>query len=571
MIGDAHEVRSPDGGVKVVETWFGPAAASLPGYWHLPAAGRARGAVVLCPPLGKEALHAYRMGELAAQQLAERGVAALRFDYRGTGDATGDELEPDAVAQWQADVGTAVQHARDSGADSVALAGLRAGALLAGTAARGCGPLAALALWDPVPAGRGYLREQTVLYRLKVGEDDAADGAVSLVGAALHPDAAAALKRTSLASTDLVDPSTPVLLATREERAGDGVLTALGERTHADHATVRGHEQVFDVATFAVTLPGSSVTEVTGWLADRFPATTTVVDPPVRDSAVVASGAGGVPVRERLARIGPHQLFALVTERDDAADGPLVVTLPSATEHRVGTGRIWVDIARRLAAQGICVVRFDRRGTGDSGWVQVDEWTPTFSAAAHDDLDDVVAALHRPAPRTALIGHCSGAWVAGEAASEGIAGAAVLLGPVRFSIGREIRSWSPADDPDSHEQLLATRAGQARQRVKKVIPGPAWRWLARRDIATAPELALRRLRDAGVRTTMVMAPVDHRHFVRNRGEKGLARLRASGWDADVLAAEQGDHSLVHRGLRLLSIDHAVAAVLRDLGSPQEFA
>lgn len=268
--------------MTVQETWFGPADAALLGVWHVPEGGAARGAVVLCPPLGKETVHAYRTMVLAAQQLCELGVAVLRFDYHGCGDSSGDELAPDAVTRWQADVRTAVEHARSTGVPDVALLGLRLGALLAATAAGSCGPLTALALWDPVVSGRRYVREQTVLYRLKVGagtegggvggnEDADAADAVSLVGAALHPAAVTALGATSLASTVLVDAHTPVLLAARAERTEDPVLTALAARTPVTWLEVTGHERVFDVASFEVTLPGPSTAAVTTWLAARFP------------------------------------------------------------------------------------------------------------------------------------------------------------------------------------------------------------------------------------------------------------------------------------------------------------
>lgn len=559
--------------MSVVGTWFGPAGEELLGVWHLPAGGAARGAVVLCPPLGKEAVHAHRTVALAAQLLAERGVAALRFDYRGTGDSTGEELEPDAVTRWQADVATAVAHAREvAGTGGVALAGLRAGALLAGTAAASCGPLTGLALWDPVVKGRAYVREQTVLYTMKVGPDDEADRAVSLVGAVLHPDAATELKALTLAATAPVDPATPVLLAARPERAGDAVLTALAERTGADRLPVTGHEAVFDVATFEIALPGASTAALTEWLAARFPAAAHPVALTPRTSVEVGRDGRGGAVRERLTRLGPQQLFAVVTEPADAGpDAPLVVELPSSTEHRVGTGRLWVDLARRLAAGGTRVVRFDRRGTGDTGSVDPAERTAAYGPSLHEDLDDVLDALGHPPRGTALVGHCSGAWLAGQAAAEGRAAAVVLLGAARFSVGRQAADLALVDDPDRAAQALVTGAGRRRAAVKPFIPGPLWRWLGRRDLAHVPELVLRRLRAADVATTLVLAPVDHAHFVANRGTKVVERLRRRGWAVEVHAGAVGDHALVHRGLRVSSIEHAVAALQRDLGPARRAA
>lgn len=555
--------------VRLQGTWFGPEGAALLGVWHLPDDDLARGAVVLCPPLGKEAVHAYRTMALAAQLLAQQGVAALRFDYRGTGDSTGDELAPDAVARWRADVAIAVAYARSVVPAGVALAGLRAGALIAGTAAADCGPLTALALWDPVVKGRTYLREQSVLYRLKVSVDEAQTDAVELVGAALHPDAASALKGLSLRDTAPVDRHTPLLLAARSERADDAVLTTLAAGFHADRLVVLGHERVFDVATFEVELPAASTAAVAQWLAQRFPVQTQRVSLDARLSTIVGQDASGPTVRERLVRIGSNKLFAVVTEpygqRGGDSEPPFAVTLASSTEHRIGTGRLWVDLARRLAREGVSCIRYDRRGTGDSGVVIATEHTGAYSPTMHEDLDDVLDGFGLTPQRTSLVGHCSGAWLAGEAAAEGRACAVVLIGAARFNVGRQREVMRLVDDPDRADHALTSRSGRAKIAIKPLIPGPAWRWLGRRGLAQVPEVVLKRLCAAGVATTLVLAPVDYRHFVANRGERALNRLRRGGWFAVVHVGEAGDHGLVHRGLRVSSIDHAVAAVSHQYG------
>jgi len=563
--------------MTVQETWFGGEDNVLLGIWNLPDGEVARGAVVLCPPLGKETVHAYRLMALAAQQLCADGVAVLRFDYPGCGDSTGDELAPDAVDRWVQAIHTAVEHARCAGAREVALLGLRAGALLATAAAGSCGPLTALALWDPVTRGRTYLREQSVLYRLKVDvaslggtavAPDSDSDVAALVGAELHPDAAAALRSLSLADCPGANLTAPIVVAARTERWSEEVLAGFAERTGASRQVLSGHEQVFDVATFEVRLPGASTAALTAWLAQRFGARAEPLRVPLRRTAVLGGSAGQAAVRERLARLGPDGLFGILTQPlstpdHEPGDGRVVVALPSSTEYRVGTGRIWVQLARRLAANGVCCLRFDRRGTGDSSVVHADERTPAYSAAAHQDLDAVLAALGRPPELVTLVGHCSGAWLAGEAASEGAAASVVLLGAIRFLVGRQVQDWTPVDDPEN--VAVTTRLGRAKTVMKPFVPDPVWRWMGRRGLAHVPEVVLRRLRDAGARVTLVMAPADHRAFVANRGVRALARLHSSGWPVVVHVGDAGDHSLVHRGLRRFAIDRAVQAVLAEHG------
>ncbi len=80
-------------------TWFGPEMAPLYGVIHVPAGRRARGGVVICPPLGKEHVDTYRGLKLLAQELCERGFLVLRFDYHATGDSAGElgEVVPGLV------------------------------------------------------------------------------------------------------------------------------------------------------------------------------------------------------------------------------------------------------------------------------------------------------------------------------------------------------------------------------------------------------------------------------------------------------------------------------------------
>jgi uncharacterized protein len=53
----------------------------------------ARAAVLVLPPLFHEWQRSYRLFALLAQALAERGVASLRFDYRGCGDSSGEDAD----------------------------------------------------------------------------------------------------------------------------------------------------------------------------------------------------------------------------------------------------------------------------------------------------------------------------------------------------------------------------------------------------------------------------------------------------------------------------------------------
>lgn len=141
--------------------FFGPAGRRLFGMYHQPAPGRAAGgAALLCYPFGQEAIRSHRFYRLLAERLSRQGVAVLRFDYHGTGDAPGDDEDGD-FSGWAGDIREAHRELlRASGAMRITWFGARLGASLALAAAPQASPaVQRLVLWDPVFDGPAYLEE----------------------------------------------------------------------------------------------------------------------------------------------------------------------------------------------------------------------------------------------------------------------------------------------------------------------------------------------------------------------------------------------------------------------------
>ena len=136
-----------------VPTWFGPAERPLFGWAHVPKNARARGVAVFCHPLGREAANALPAVRVAGAQAAATGIAALRFDYAGTGDSAGHLTDPDRVSDWLDSIDQAVALARTMCPGPVILVGLRAGALLATASCNRGTTVDGLVLWDPSPSG----------------------------------------------------------------------------------------------------------------------------------------------------------------------------------------------------------------------------------------------------------------------------------------------------------------------------------------------------------------------------------------------------------------------------------
>lgn len=134
-------------------------------------------------------------------------------------------------------------------------------------------------------------------------------------------------------------------------------------------------------------------------------------------------------MKEEAVQFGkPGCLVGIVTTAAPGnEDMPAVVLLNPGIVHRVGPGRIYVKIARALAAQGFTVLRFDFSGIGDSS-VRLDN--RRFEESSVDEACAAMTFLQstRDISRFILLGGCSGAVVSLETArADGRVVAAILI------------------------------------------------------------------------------------------------------------------------------------------------
>ena len=416
---------------RATPLWFGPPQRPLFGWVHTPRENRARGAAVLCAPLfGEQDIAAYTLGRLAAE-LAGLGVLAIRFDYDGTADSSGSERDGRRVEAWRESVAHTVALAKDCGAPSVTLVGMRAGALMAASMAHLPG-VGSLVLWDPCESGRHFVRQQQALQRLAFPDTVHDEDAVELPGFVASKETARDLG--DLRSHVLGSAVSHALVLTRPATPIPGPLASDLANSALDRSEALGQAELLEGNGERQEIPLSTISHIAHWVAQRGTDDAFVAAVP-NAATVVLGGSDQHPITETAQRLGTSGLFAIRCGPQRPAVGPAVVLVNNGFGSHIGPSRLWVELAHEWARHGIRSWRIELSGIGDSPARAGRPEHVVYSPAAFDDVCDVHEALVADdAPSIVWIGLCSGAYQALEAAvAHGALGACVVNPVLRFS------------------------------------------------------------------------------------------------------------------------------------------
>lgn len=423
------------------------------GWYHPPAVhdGHSRDCVVvMCNPLGYDAICTHRHYRVLAQQLAGSGFAVLRYDHDGTGDSAGSDEDPQRLQAWINGIACAVEYGKQrSGARQVSLFGVRMGGTLA-LAAAAAAPLAdSLVAWSAFASGALYLREMRALRMLRdadvstaaVMHDAGADVGEEAAGYLLTASTVAALSTLSPV-TATAAPVASVLLLARDDLPESDRLARHLTKTGCTVTQIKvpGYAGMMR-DTFDAIVPLTALTEIRSWLVARYPLQVTAPAKPVNAAASLTTGHRGVEasVRETAVRFGPaSHLFGIVSEPlhpQAGRAGTAIIFVSVGSNHHIGPNRMYVSNARALAALGFMSLRMDIGGVGESppGDGQRENHLYALHSAA-----DVKAAMQflrtqYGTQQIILAGVCSGAYLSFHAAiDEPGVSSIVLINPQTF-------------------------------------------------------------------------------------------------------------------------------------------
>ncbi len=516
--------------------WFGD-----PGIWaavQLPEAGSL--GVVICTPLGQEGVVAYRGLRLLADELQRRGIASVRYDPPGRGDAA-PSTDPQAPIQGAR---LAAEVLRGSGCTHIAYVGLSSAALIASAAAA---PGEILVLWSPPASGRVWLRRSRSLATIMIGPDRQFGQVESLIGLDLDPAQAAVLEAIKLA----LPGGAPALIA---RRPGEPVPSGLSGATKTE---VEGTAEFLDTSSVSSVMPSAAITTIADWLLAQASEPTPLQPPALRPELTLDHSV------ERIRWIGPNQLFAIeCTPRENSGTTPVVVLHAGASEHRVGAGDYQVELARLLAADGVGSIRADRRGAGETGSVGPTEPTMFYTQAWLEDQDAIVADLEVSGDQLALTGLCAGAWMAGHRTTTNPR-LVVGIHPLEFSV----EPFAPNEFVDEvvMPRELTNPFMLALQRLYRRW-APVWvRRLRARAAAKAdagPYLV--DLAKRADRTVLIFSEIDQEVFRRLGGTDAAARLPG----IELVNVATLDHPLFARQTRHRVIAEVRSQVADAFGLPK---
>lgn len=394
-------------------------------------------AVLFVSPWGMEELCSRKFQRVLAERLSARGVASLRFDYLGAGDA----LDPDdagRAADWIADARAALTYLkRVSGCAKVVVVAQGLGCMIASEAFATSADVSAMALLGPVVSGRAYLREVAMWSSmiddgLGLLPQQRVTDAGSIAGMVMPLGVADAIRKTNLSNLTTA-PAGALLVLSRPGRVTDADfarhLQAIGGSV--EEAAFAGYDDLVSSPTLSK-ISGDVVNRLVNWILSQTHASSTFQ---VGEDIVLNAPQVGRGFIEQPVQFGEGgRLFGVFCGPENGEAVSSVLLLGAAYDRHAGWGRLSVQMARALATEGVASLRFDAANIADSPPVKNVPEQVLYNVAQNDDVSAALDFLSKRSNGPIIAaGRCSGAYLAfnGAIADDRIS-AVVAVNPVVF-------------------------------------------------------------------------------------------------------------------------------------------
>ncbi|WP_245422839.1 alpha/beta fold hydrolase [Neorhizobium huautlense] len=511
-------------------------------------------AVLFASPWGLEEMCTRKFWRIISEKLADRGIASLRFDYPGTGDALDGKDFTEGLSVWSDSLIAAAGRLKVlSGCERIVVVSQGLGAVVATAAAGQIEGLEAIAYLAPVISGRLHLRELAVWSKvvdenLGLSEAQRDKSGVSIASLTMPAEIADNIRKVNLMALERA-PAMQALVIGRADRPADREFAS---RLATLGVTVT--EQAFDGYDKLVSNPAISKLPLT--VADRLVDWIAAIPIPEHlatwPQPVIVSPLAGDGFAETPVRFGSNnRLSGIVCEPLHERGAATVLFLTSAYDRHAGWGRTTAAMARMLARSGIPSLRFDPANAGDSPPVPGRPEQVLYHSTQNGDVSEAIDFLETRALAPVIVaGRCSGAYLGFQSAltDARIAGG-VLVNPAVFrwrpgrSVEDAIVNGTRSLDDYGKRVLRA-------ETFKRVLQGDVDLRAAIRNIAKALTKRLShrmthvfrdftsegreiyrafdRLKRRGVQVSLIYSEndlgLDHYNFYFGRDGAGLARF-----------------------------------------------
>lgn len=375
-----------------------------------------RTAVLFASPWGFEEMCTRKFWRLLAEQLADAGIASLRFDYPGTGDALDTVDFSAGIGVWEESLRDAAEMLKSlSGCDRLIVISQGLGCALAQGAADRLTGLDGIAFLAPTISGRSYLRELSVWSKmidesLGLFEHHRDLSGLSIAGLKMPEAIAKDLRKVNLLTIEK-SPAPRCLVVERPGRPTDAQFAAHleGLGSAMDQSVYQGYDALVSNPSVSL-IPDSVLLRVVDW-------TKSVATPGTPGApeviAAEARNAGAEFVETALVFGEENRLSGILCEPDGPRLGATVLLLTTAYDRHAGWGRSVVRMARQLAGQGIASLRFDAANVGDSPARPGAPAQVLYSDTQVVDVSEAIDLLEiRGLMPTVVVGRCSGGYLA---------------------------------------------------------------------------------------------------------------------------------------------------------------
>jgi pimeloyl-ACP methyl ester carboxylesterase len=439
-------------------------------------------------------------------------------------------------------------HARAAAASSrthtgdtdIALSRTRFGALLQHDAA-GAETVDALMLLAPPASGRTWLREMRAFQAMREGNGrkrlPIANGGEEAVGFLMTGPTLEALGTLDPLARAKVKNA---LLIARDDLPGGEERVA--KKLEAQGATVTitkspGYGAMMQDDPYKAEVPDAMWAECAEWLAARYPDLGALAPAPTYvHSTTVHDAKDSVALREEAVQF--DGMFGVLTEPEGGSDLPAIVLHSIGANPHYGANRIYVRMARKWAAQGFRVLRFDLTGIADSPPRTGETENQPYSFHSVSDARCAMNFLSRArgVERFILMGLCSGAYVSYHAAvADPRVLGIVLMNLLAFT-------WKPGD---SLELRTRKTVKSSHFYSKAIYDRAVWKRLIKGDIHVRA-IALGLLEKAWARARRRAAEAVTREGEIAQGFRAI--LKRGGDVYFIFASEDGGRDLVDEHL-----------------------